>query len=302
MKKRTTIVGIVLLAIAALVVVLSTFTIVPSGYVGVKVTMGQVSDTVLPSGTYLHIPFVQSITKVCTKQIDQLYSEKIWGESKEQTALYMADTTVTWKLNADMASYVIKNVASYEDNLVNTTLVSSALKAATRTIETANVTNRSFIESAAMAQLQSAVDAKYGAGVVSILNVNINDMDFEESYQAAIAERQLAEQAYQKQAIENKTAVEKAEADKQVAITRAQAQAEADKITAEAAAEIVRIDAEAQAEANGKLAESLSATLIEYYKLGAWDGRLPLVYGADGNAFIDISDLIASENTETPIE
>ena len=130
----------------------------------------------------------------------------------------------------------------------------------------------------------------YGSDVVTILNVNINDMDFEESYQNAIAERQLAEQAYQKQAIENKTAVEKAEADKQVAITNAQAQAEADKITAEAQAEIVRIQAEAQAEANRKLSESITDKLVEYRKIEAWDGKMPVVMGSD-NAFVDVSDL-----------
>lgn len=291
MKKHTgTIVTVVLIAVIVIVTVLSTFTIVPSGYVGVKVTMGQVSDSVLKSGTYLHIPFVESITKVMTKQVDQVYKESIWGESAEQTAVYMSNTTVTYKLNPDRASYVVKNIANYDEDLVNMTLVSSALKAAARTLATEDVTNRSKIESAAVESLQNAVNLKYGSDVVTILNVNINDMDFEESYQNAIAERQLAEQAYQKQAIENKTAVEKAEADKQVAITNAQAQAEADKITAEAQAEIVRIQAEAQAEANRKLSESITDKLVEYRKIEAWDGKMPVVMGSD-NAFVDVSDL-----------
>ncbi len=300
MKKHTgTIVTVVVLCIAAVVVVLSTFTIVPSGYVGVKETMGQVSDNMLPSGTYLHIPFIESITKVCTKQIDQFYEQKIWAESSEQTALYMAQTTVTYKLNPEKAPYIVENVANYNSDLVNTTLVSSALKAATRTIETQHVTNRSYVEAAAVEALQRAVDNKYGAEVVSIINININDMDFEESYQAAIADRQLAEQAYQKQAIENKTALEKAEADKQVAITQAQAQAEADKIAAEAQAEIVRIEAEAQAEANEKLANSISDKLVDYKKIEMWDGKLPAVYGSGASAFVDVSDIVgAGEKAE----
>jgi len=291
MKKHTgTVAVVVLIAVAVIFVTLSTFTIVPSGYVGVKVTMGQVSDTVLSPGTYLHIPFVQSITKVMTKQVDQLYHDTVWGESSEQTAVYMSDITVTYKLNPEMASYVVKNVANYDEDLVNVTLVSSALKAAARTLETTQVTNRAFIESASVESLQNAVNTKYGSDVVTVLNVNINDMDFEDSYQNAIAERQLAEQAYQRQAIENKTAMEKAEADKQVAITNAEAQAEADRIAAEAQAEIVRIAAEAQAEANRKLAESITDQLVEYRKIEAWDGKLPVVQGSD-NAFVDVSAL-----------
>ena len=292
MKKHTgTVILAAIILIVAVITVLSTFTVVPSGYVGVKVTMGQVADDVLNPGMYLHIPFVESITRVMTKQVDQLYSDTVWGESSEQTALYMSNITVTYKLNPEMAAYVVKNVANYDEDLVNVTLVSSALKAAARTLETIQVTNRSFIETAAVDSLQKAVNTKYGSDVVTVLNVNINDMDFEESYQNAIAERQLAEQAYQRQAIENKTALEKAEADKQVAITNAEAKAEADRIAAEAQAEIVRIQAEAQAEANKKLSDSLTDQLVEYQKIEAWDGKLPVVQGSD-NAFVDVSSLV----------
>ena len=42
----------------------------------------------------------------------------------------------------------------------------------------------------------------------------------------------------------------------------------------------------AQAEANRKLAESLSDTLIDYQKVQKWDGKLPTVSG--GNALVSI--------------
>lgn len=42
----------------------------------------------------------------------------------------------------------------------------------------------------------------------------------------------------------------------------------------------------AQAEANRKLAESLSDTLIDYQKIQKWDGKLPTVSG--GNALVSI--------------
>ena len=65
------------------------------------------------------------------------------------------------------------------------------------------------------------------------------------------------------------------EADKQVAITNAEAEAQKTSIAAEA-----------QAEANRKLAESLSDTLIDYQKIQKWDGKLPTVSG--GNALVSI--------------
>ena len=71
----------------------------------------------------------------------------------------------------------------------------------------------------------------------------------------------------------------------------AEAKAEADRIAAEAQAEIVRIQAEAQAEANKKLSDSLTDQLVEYQKIEAWDGKLPVVQGS-GNAFVDVSSLV----------
>ena len=78
-----------------------------------------------------------------------------------------------------------------------------------------------------------------------------------------------------KQKIENEAAIAKAEADKQVAITNAEAEAQKTSIAADA-----------QAEANRKLAESLSDTLIDYQKVQKWDGKLPTVSG--GNALVSI--------------
>lgn len=47
------------------------------------------------------------------------------------------------------------------------------------------------------------------------------------------------------------------------------------------------IAADAQAEANRKIAESLSDTLIEYQKIQKWDGKLPTVSGSNALVSID---------------
>lgn len=91
----------------------------------------------------------------------------------------------------------------------------------------------------------------------------------------AIQQKSIAQQNADKQKIENEAAIAKAEADKQVAITNAEAEAQKTSIAADA-----------QAEANRKLAESLSDTLIDYQKIQKWDGKLPTVSG--GNALVSI--------------
>ena len=72
----------------------------------------------------------------------------------------------------------------------------------------------------------------------------------------------------------------------EVTIAKAQAEAEATKIAAQAKAEVVLIEAEAEAESNRKLAQSLTAEIIE--KMHAdnekvmyekWNGELPQIQG-----------------------
>lgn len=128
-------------------------------------------------------------------------------------------------------------------------------------------------------KLSESLAQKYGEGVVFVNKVVINDMDFEEAYNAAIQQKSIAQQNADRQKIENAAAIAKAEADKQVAITNAEAEAQK-----------TAIKAEAQAEANKKIAESLSDTLIEYQKIQKWDGKLPTVTGGSALVGIDTAE------------
>lgn len=60
--------------------------------------------------------------------------------------------------------------------------------------------------------------------------------------------------------------------------------AEAQKLVEEARgeAESIRLRAEAEANANVVIAESISETLIDYYRVQAWDGAMPRVTGSEG--------------------
>ena len=133
------------------------------------------------------------------------------------------------------------------DELISPSIVSSAIKSAMVELKANDVTIRSKIEPLAKAKLVESISEKYGEGTLEILKVVINNMDFEESYNEAIAQKSIAQQTQERQRIENETAIAKAEADKQVEITRA-----------EAAAEAKKIEAQAEAEANRKIAESLT--------------------------------------------
>lgn len=155
-------------------------------------------------------------------------------------------------------------------------MVASALKSAMVELGSEEVTNRGKIEPLVQKKLQEALDKKYGKNTVAIYQIVIENMDFEDAYNAAVQQKSIAQQTAEKQKIENETAIAKAEADKKVAITNAKAKAEK-----------MKIEAEAQAEANKKLTDSISDALIDYEKIEKWDGKLPKVTGSNTIVSLD---------------
>ena len=95
--------------------------------------------------------------------------------------------------------------------------------------------------------------------------MTVNDIDFDESYQAAIASKQQAQLAAEQQEIENKKAVDKAKAD----------------------AEAKLIKSKAEAEANDTLEKSLTDKILKEKYIEKWDGKLPSVMtGDDGSSIM----------------
>ena len=245
------------------------FTIVPTGYTGVKTTFGQISENTMPQGFNLKVPLVQNIKLVNNKQQDARVESQIWGETSEKTPVYAGDIVVTYQIPNKASAWIFRNISD-TNQLISEPLVASALKSAMVELPAATVTNRAKIEPLAKEKLVDSINEKYGEDKITILKVVINQMDFEDSYNAAIAEKSIAQQTKEKQAIENETAIAKAEAEKKVAITNAEASAEA-----------TRIAAEAEAEANEKIKNSLNDQIIKSKFYDKWNGELPNVMGSD---------------------
>lgn len=262
--------------IIVLVLAVCSFHIIPTGYTGVKTSFGQIQETTIQSGKLnFCIPFVQSIHKVNNKQQDKHIEAQVWGEASDKTPVYAADVIVTYQVLPEKSAWLYANVSDIK-NLVGDELVASAIKSAMAELGPNEVTNRTKIEPLAQQKLAESLVQKYGDDVVFVNKVVINDMNFEDAYNEAIQQKSIAQQTADKQKIENEAAIAKAEADKQVAITNAEAEAQKTSIAADA-----------QAEANRKLAESLTDTLIEYQKIQKWDGKLPTVSGSNALVSID---------------
>ncbi len=283
-RRSAWIVGGVGIALAAAIVV-SSITIIPTGYTGVRTTFGQVSQKPLTSGLSLKIPLIQSVEKVNNRQQDIVFHDRIWSETQQRTAIYYDNVTVTYQINPEKSTWIYSNVTNYKSNLVSESLVASGIKSSSKALSDTDATNRSVIEPAAMENVQRALDEKYGENVVIVNKVVIGNADFDDSYNQAIAAKQKAQLEAEQQEIENQRAIDKAKAEAEVITTTAQAQAQAKVIAAQA-----------EADANKLLKESLSEQILKDKYIERWDGSLPKFVGGDGaSVLIGMSDIDTSE-------
>ncbi len=256
----------------------ASFTIIPTGYTGVRTTFGQIDDSTVQNGFNWKIPFVQSIATVNNKQQDISFAdEEIWSETKERTSIQYKGITVTYQINSEKSAWIYANISDYENNLVSKGLVSSSIKSSSKTLSDTDATNRSIIEPLALKNIQSSIDEKYGKDVIYINKVVINNADFEESYNKAIADKQKAQLAAEQQEIVNQQNIDKADADAKAAVTKASGDAEAKKIAAEA-----------EAKANETLEKSITNNILKDKYIEKWNGQLPKVVSDDSSMLFNI--------------
>ena len=280
-NKKSTIRAIASVILGAAIALFGmSFVIIPSGYTGVKTTFGQIAEETLPNGFNWKTPFIESIEIVNNKQQDASFAQKdskIWGETSEKVPVYMADVTVTYQIDNEKSAWIYANVSDYKSQLISDAMVASALKNAAVQFTAEQVTVRSNIEPTAQKELQESVDNKYGENVVHILKVVINNMDFEDSYNEAINQKNLASKQAEAQAIQNQIEIDKATKDAETQRIAAEAQATAETAKAQGEADAIRIKAEAEAEANRKLSESLTDNVLRNKLYDKWNGELPKV-------------------------
>lgn len=273
-KKGGRFLSVIAILVIAAVLVSNAVVVIPSGYTGVVTTFGQIQPTPMPNGFNWKIPFVQNVQQVNNKQQDISISERIWSEASDQTVVYLEGVNITFQISPEKSAWIYANVSNYTENLLSASLVSSAMKMATKTLPTEDVTNRSIVEPVARETLQEQLDEKYGADTVRIIKVIINNIDFEDAYNAAIEARQLAKMEQERQEIENATNLEKAEAEAQAA----------------------RIRAQGQADANAILTQSITNATQMQDVIEAWDGKLPSTLVTDGSSIFHMFSIGADES------
>jgi regulator of protease activity HflC (stomatin/prohibitin superfamily) len=282
-KLKSGLIGGISLAVIIILAVILTIlctTRVPAGYVAVQYSVnGGVKDGVLTQGWHIKAPTIK--TTLYTVGIEQSYltsgkdgdskdDESFTASSSEGKAVTI-DLTFTYQYQAEDVvsvfttfkgqsgkevrdSFIKPNIVSWTKEVVARYKVSDILGS-----ERANI-------NVALSDYLANKFEKYG---VTISNVSLINIEVDDETREAINAKITAQQNAETQAINNQTAIDKAEAEAKVKLTEAQAEADAQKIKAEA-----------EAEANQKIASSLTSELIEKIKYEKWDGALPQVQGS----------------------
>ncbi len=237
-----------LLALLALIVIItlfSSFYTIKSTERGVLSTFGKISPGVIDDGLHVKIPFIQTIKKVNVQQ------KKFDGKENSYTRDVQTSEvqyTINYELVRENVNNLIKNVGDDYHNRIVVPFIRSAMKeafgnfAATEIVE-----NRDAVRREIESTLRRTLDSNY------FLNIQFQlvDIDFDDDFENAIKEKQVAEQ----QALKAKNVT-----------IQIEEQAKQTKIRAEADAEAIRIKAKAL-ESNPKL--------VEYEAVQKWDGKMP---------------------------
>lgn len=266
-------------------------TSIPSGHTGVLTTFGKVEDKILTEGVNFKMPY-QQVVKIDNRVQKKDMSLEAFSSDIQQTQVTVS---LNFTVDKQQSQNLYRNVGiSYFDTVIyprvleNVKLVFSAYTAE-ELIEMRTVLSEQVTE-----KIQEDMMA-YG---IEIVSVNIENIDFTDTFTDAVEAKQVAQQNKLTTQTEQEAAIIVAEAEAKKRIIEAQADAETAKIEADAQAYAVRVAAEAEAEANNQVALSLTDELIQYYQLTQWDGSLPQVYGGDGEMF-PVIDMTGGNNQQS---
>ncbi len=277
--KPLVITGIII--VLAVVLAFNCFTVVNEGFIGVKYQFGKIVDSDLTAGLNFHIPFIEEIQQVDTRE--QIYSV--------QTDAYTSDTqtvnTLVLKVNycydGSKLSEIIRQIGI--SNVETKLLVPNVAKIAKDEIGRVQaeklVQNRSDVQNAIYTSIKETL-APQGIIVTAFA---IENLSFDDAFEQSIQAKVIAAQDALK--MQNKTA-EKEEEAKQKVIA-AEADAEAQKLKADAEAYAIQVVQEQIAQ---------SPDYIEYLKIATWNGVLPQAIGTEVNPFITL-DGSSVPNTNT---
>ncbi len=262
---------------------------IPAGHTGVLVTFGRVEDKVLAEGVNFKLPY-QQVVRMDNRVQKHNFEMEAFSSDIQQTSI---SGSVNFTVDKNQSQFLYQNVGiNYFDTVIyprvleNVKLVFSAYSAE-GLVEKRTILSDS-VEEYLVADMQ-----RYG---IQIIEVNIENIDFTDTFTDAVEAKQVAQQNKLTTQTEQEAAIIIAQAEADKKVIAANAEAETAKIAADAEAYAVKVKAEAEAEANDEIAASLTQELIDYTKIITWNGQLPQVQMSGSDSVYPVIELPSGGN------
>lgn len=244
---------------------LSACSVVGPGEKGVRITQGQVGETVLDSGWYAWIPFITRVKTISTRV--QKTETETEAASKDMQKV-SSKIAVNWHVDPFSINKLYQLVGD-EDDVVERVInpaVSEVLKASTAKMTAEEILTRRI-------ELKQNIDDSLKIRLknynILVDDVSLVNLTFTEHFNRAVEEKQVMEQDAKKAEYEAQKRANEAKA----AVNQAKGEAESR-----------LIKAKAEALAQQALQQSLTPAVLQMRYLEKWDGVLPQVLNGNQNS------------------
>lgn len=264
--------AVAVVVVGIILLILSFFTRIPTGYTGIVTTFGKVHDETLDAGIHGKAPWDTVITMDNREQLES-FTLQAFSRDIQQVDI---TGSINLNINKSTAMTLYKEVGTDYKKVLVAPRVQEDVK-----IVIAKYTAEKLIENrqAASDEIYNLIKTELADKGINVVSFAIENIDFTDTFEGAVEAKQVATQ--EKQRAQTQQEQQTMEAQQAAERRKIQAQAEADvqKINAEAEAFAIKAKADAEAEANEKIAKSLTDELIKYSEVSRWNGELPGIYG-----------------------
>ena len=241
--------------LAAIYLVFSSWYIVDQGERAVVLRLGATVGEAGP-GPHFKAPWVDSVRKITVQNQNRRY-QALEAYSADQQP---ANLTVSVTFVVSDASAVYEQYGDLEGAIMR--LIDPRVMSGVKTIFGQYDAARAIQERAALNNDFATAVTSAITGPITIISVQIENIDFSEAYEQSVEQRMLAQVEIQRREQNLRTT----EVEAQIARTRAEGEAEAIRLRGEAEGAAIRARAEALRS---------NADLVQLQAVEKWDGKLP---------------------------
>lgn len=261
-EQKKAAIGLLSVVVGLILVILLflSFGTVSPGERGVVINLGEVTGEIKGEGFYTKVPFLESVVKMDV-QIQK--EEVVAGAASRDLQSVSATIALNYRVRPDATPLIYQDMRKDYKVRVIQPAIQEAVKSGTAQFNAEElVTKRTEVRDTIATLIREKLDPRG----IDMIDFNIVDFQFSESFDSAIESKVTAEQ----EALRAKNDLERVKFEAEQRIVQSKAEAEA-----------IRIQAEAVTSQGG-------AEYVQLQAISKWNGTLPQYTGGGAVPFINI--------------